>query len=290
MTLGYLGPEGTFSQQAARDYDAAARHIPYSTIPSVMQAVEAGEVREAVVPIENSLEGPVTATTDLLIHHSPLVIKRELVVPVHHCLAIRRGTRASDARVVYSHPQALAQCRGYLRRRMPSAEAVASLSTASSVTDMLASPVPAAAISSRAAAEGRGAVVAEANIEDSSNNRTRFLVLGRRDGARTGSDKTSICFDYDRDGPGTLHGTLGALAARRINMVKIESRPDKRSLGRYVFLIDMEGHRTDPTVADALEEMRASASMFKILGSYPRAAEPGASTAADTVARAAGLT
>lgn len=290
MTLGYLGPEGTFSQQAARDYDAEVRHIPYSNIPSVMQAAEAGEVQEAVVPIENSLEGPVTATTDLLIHHSPLVIRRELVVPVHHCLVIRPGARASDAEVVYSHPQALAQCRGYLRRRLPTAEPVASLSTASSVTDMLASPVPAAAISGRTAAEGRGVVVAEANIEDSSNNRTRFLVLGRRDGARTGSDKTSICFDYDRDGPGTLHGTLGALATRRINMVKIESRPDKRSLGRYVFLVDLEGHRTDPVVADALEEMRASASMFKILGSYPRAAEPGASAATGPASRADRLT
>lgn len=289
MTLGYLGPEGTFSQQAAHDYDATARHIPYSNIPSVMQAAEAGEVQEAVVPIENSLEGPVTTTTDLLIHHSPLVIKRELVVPVHHCLVIRPGIRASDAEVVYSHPQALAQCRDYLRCHLPTAEPVASLSTASSVTDMLASQVPAAAISSRAAAEGRGAVVAEANIEDSANNRTRFLVLARRDGTRTGSDKTSICFDYDRDGPGTLHGTLGALAARRINMVKIESRPDKRSLGRYVFLVDMEGHRTDPAIADALEEMRASASMFKILGSYPRAVEPEATAATDPGARAARL-
>lgn len=282
MTLGYLGPEGTFSQQAARDYDADARHIPYSSIPAVLQATEAGEVQEAVVPIENSLEGPVTTTTDLLIHHSPLVIKRELVVPVHHCLVIRSGTRAADAVVVYSHPQALAQCRSYLRRHMPAAEPLASLSTASSVADMLASRVPAAAISSRTAAEERGAVVAEANIEDRPNNRTRFLVLGREDGSPTGSDKTSICFDYDRDGPGTLHGTLGALAARRINMVKIESRPDRRSLGRYVFLVDMEGHRTDPPVADALEEMRAGASMFKILGSYPRAVGTGTTAASPT--------
>lgn len=271
MTLGYLGPEGTFSQQAACDYDGTVRHVPYLNIPSVMRAAEAGEVDEAVVPIENSLEGPVTTTTDLLIHRSPLVIKRELVVPVHHCLVIRPGARASDAQVVYSHPQALAQCRGYLRRNLPSAEPVASLSTASSVADMLGSLLPAAAISSMAAAEARGAVVADANIEDSANNRTRFLVLAHEDGARTGSDKTSICFDYDRDGPGTLHGTLGALATRGINMVKIESRPDKRSLGRYVFLVDMEGHRTDPPIAEALQEMRARACMFKILGSYPRA-------------------
>ncbi len=99
--------------------------------------------------------------------------------------------------------------------------------------------------------------------------------LAHMDGSRTGSDKTSVCFDYDRDGPGTLHGTLGALATRGINMVKIESRPDKRSLGRYVFLVDIEGHRTDPAVAEALEEMRTSATMFKVLGSYPKAAEAG---------------
>ena len=283
MTLGYLGPEGTFSQQAACDYDGAALHVPYPSVAAVMQAAEAGEVDEAVVPIENSLEGPVTTTTDLLIHHSPLVIKRELVVPVHHCLAIRPGARASDARVVYSHPQALAQCRGFLRSRLPSAEPVASLSTASSVADMFASRVPAAAISSRAGAKRGGAVVAEANIEDGANNRTRFLVLARQDGSPTGSDKTSICFDYDRDGPGTLHGTLGALARRGINMVKIESRPDKRSLGRYVFLVDMEGHRAEPVVAEALEEMRTGATTFKILGSYPKAAEAGVRADEDLV-------
>ena len=267
--VGYLGPPGTFSEHAAVEYDPAAVHVAFGDIATVVGAADAGEVDEAIVPLENSTEGAVTLTTDLLVHHTDLRIRREVVVPIHHCLLTARDVALEEVRVVYSHPQAIAQCRGYLARHLPRAETVASLSTVSAVHDMAAGGRTAAAISSRRAAAVLGASVAAADIEDVPNNRTRFVVLGREDARPTGRDKTSICFDFSADGPGTLHGVLGKLADRRINMHKIESRPAKSSLGQYIFLIDMEGHRQDPVVAEALESIRARASSFKILGSYP---------------------
>ena len=269
--LAYLGPEGTYSEQAAVDYDPDARRVPYPSIPAVFRAADNGEAEQAVVPIENSLEGVVTYTVDLLINESDLKIRNEIVLPVHHYLLSEPDTAMEDVRVVYSHPQAIAQCRRYLNRRLPNAEHFASLSTAGAVEDMRNSERPAVAISSRRAAEIFGATILDSNIEDTQNNQTRFVVLAAEDGRRTGTDKTSICFDFSEDSPGILYDTLGELARRRVNMLKIESRPDKRSLGRYVFLIDMEGHREDPVVSEALEAVQARAAMFKILGSYPRA-------------------
>ncbi len=269
--LGYLGPPGTFSEEAAVEYDPAAVRVAFGDFPGVVRAAEDGDVNEAIVPLENSTEGAVTLTTDLLVHRTDLKIRREVVLPIHHCLLTAREVVPEEVRVVYSHPQAIAQCRGYLARHLPGVEPVASLSTVSAVHDMKAGGRPAAAISSRRAATVLGAFVAAADIEDVPNNRTRFVVLGREDAKPTGRDKTSICFDFSADGPGTLHGVLGELADRRINMHKIESRPAKSSLGQYIFLIDMEGHREDPVVAEALESIRARASFFKILGSYPRA-------------------
>ncbi len=271
MKLAYLGPQGTYSEQAAIDYAADSELIPYNAIPVVVRAVETGEVEEAIVPIENSLEGVVTYTADLLIHQSPLKIKGEVVVPIHHHLLMPPEILMEDVRVVYSHPQAIAQCRGYLGRNMPDAEHVASLSTASAVDDMNSSRRPSAAISSLRAAELFNARVAESNIEDVPNNQTRFVVLASEDSERTGQDKTSICFDFPHDAPGTLYGMLGELATREINMIKIESRPDRRSLGKYVFLIDIDGHREDQIVSEALGAMRNRASLFKIFGSYPKA-------------------
>ena len=270
IRLGYLGPRGTYSEQAGIDYNPNADAVPFASIPAVVAAAEEGQVDEAIVPIENSLEGTVTFTVDLLIHQSDLKIRGEVVVPIHHCLLALPGTDLEDVEVVYSHPQALAQCRRYLRQNMPDAEPIASLSTASAVEDMRGSRHVSAAISSRRAADIFDARVVEVNIEDISNNQTRFIILAATDSDRTGDDRTSICFDFSEDAPGVLYETLGELATRRINMIKIESRPDRRSLGRYVFLIDMEGHREDPIIRDALEGVSSRASMFKVLGSYPK--------------------
>ncbi len=272
MRLAYLGPQGTYSEEAALQHGGGARPVPFSSIPAAVHATEEGTADAAIVPIENSLEGAVTYTTDLLIHRTPLRIRREIILPIHHCLLVQDEADCDAVRVVYSHPQALAQCRGYLARKLPEAEPVASLSTAGAVRDMQESDRPAAAISSARAAELFGAVVLDRDIEDVPSNETRFIVLGPKDSPRTGRDKTSICFDFSEDAAGILHGALGELASRDINMVKIESRPDRRSLGRYIFLIDMEGHREDAIVREALDGIRTRASMFKVLGSYPRAA------------------
>ncbi|MCY3599854.1 MAG: prephenate dehydratase [Gemmatimonadetes bacterium] len=272
--VGYLGPPGTFSEQAARRYDPLARHVPFGDIESVVRAAEKEKIDEALVPLENSTEGPVTVTTDLLVHRTDLRIRREVVLPIHLCLLTEGGVDFDEIRVVYSHPQAIAQCRDYLARKLPNAEPVASLSTVRAVEDMRIDGPGAAAISSLRAAEVRHAFVREGHIEDVPGNRTRFAVLAQRDHEPTGKDKTSICFDFAADGPGTLYQALGELANRRINMLKIESRPAKSSLGRYVFLIDFEGHRTDRFVAEALDRIRERASSFKILGSYPKASDP----------------
>lgn len=275
MRISYLGPEGTYSEEAAlgRAGQAApegAHLVPFATIPATVGAVEEGDADEAVVPMENSLEGVVTHTADLLIHRTRLTIRGEIVLPIHHCLVLQPALAFPDVRVVYSHPQALAQCRGYLARRLPNAEPVASLSTAGAVGDMQESERPAGAISSLRAAELFGAEVAARDIEDVRSNKTRFVVLGPTDAVRTGRDKTSICFDFSEDAAGILHGALGELATRNISMTRVESRPDRRSLGRYFFLIDVEGHREDPVVREALAGIRARASIFKVLGSYPR--------------------
>ena len=236
-----------------------------------MRATEGGTADEAVVPIENSLEGPVTHTVDLLIHHTSLAIRGEVVLPIHHCLVTRPGAALDEVRVVYSHPQALAQCRGYLSDRFPDAEPVASLSTADAVRDMQGSAAGAAAVSSERAALVFGAEIADRNIEDVGTNKTRFVALAATDAPPTGRDKTSICFDFSEDAAGTLHGALGEIASRDLNMIKIESRPDRRSLGRYIFLVDVEGHREDRAVAAALDGIRRRAAMFRVLGSYGRA-------------------
>lgn len=271
MSIAYLGPRGTYSEEAALQYaGTAARLVPYDTIGAVIGAVEEGGADEAVVPIENSLEGAVTRSADLLIQHTDILIRMEIVLQIHHCLLAQPGFALPLVRVVYSHPQALAQCRGYIAKKLPGAEPVASLSTAGAVKDMGSSTRPAAAISSRRAAEIFGANIIDRNIEDADNNMTRFIVLAREDAAPTGRDKTSICFDFTEDAAGTLHGALGEFATRGINMIKIESRPDRRSLGRYIFLVDIEGHREDAVVGEALAGIRRRAGLFRILGSYPR--------------------
>ena len=276
VRLAFLGPEGTYTEQAALDYDATAERIPFSGIPSVIRAVLSGEADEAVAPIENSMEGMVTFTVDLLIDESGLQIKNEVIVPIHHCLLGDPDTDLERVEVVYSHPQALAQCREYLTRHLPNAERIAALSTAEAVSDMRGdSRHLAVAISSRRAAEIFNANIIRHEIEDIHNNQTRFVILASEDHEPTGNDRTSICFDFDLDAPGLLYHTLGELATREINMIKIESRPNRREPGRYIFLIDLEGHRDNPEVHDALDGVRARTSMFKILGSYPRATPPG---------------
>ena len=268
--LAYLGPAGTFSEEAAVQYDPDAEMEPHVSIPAVALAVASGMADEGVVPIENSLEGSVTFTLDTLIQEDRLLIRRELVLPIEHCLIVKPGTKSGEIQAIYSHPQALAQCRSFLERCFPKAQQIASLSTAAAVDDVRESAEISAAIAPRRAAELQEMEILGEGIQDSSTNVTRFVVLAQCDHPRTGRDKTSLCFSFQEDKPGALYNALGVFAHRDINLTKIESRPSKQYLGDYIFLIDMHGHREDPVIAAAIETVRIHTSMLKVFGSYPR--------------------
>ncbi len=271
-SLGYLGPPGTFGEQAALRYDPGANLVGLASNGAVVIAVGSGEVETGIAPIENSLEGPVNETLDALLQSEAVFIRGELVLPVEQHLIAAPGTRLEDVTLVVSHPQALAQSRGFIEKHLPNARLEAALSTAAAVTSVMNLP-GAAAIGTRRAAELAGGVVLAANVHDVALNKTRFLVLGREDAPASGDDKTSIAFTVAHDRPGTLLSVLRELADRGINLTRIESRPSREDLGIYVFFIDFEGHRDDATVAEALAAVRAQAHYFRLLGSYPRFVE-----------------
>jgi prephenate dehydratase len=268
-TVAYLGPPGTFTEEAALRYRPAATLRPYPTEAAVVAAVAAAEAEEGVLAIENSIEGPVTRTIDSLVHDSQLSIKAEVVLAIEHCLIARPGTEIESVTAVYAHPQALNQCRKYIGRRLPRARQMAALSNAAAVEEVMGVP-GAAAIAGARAAELYGAAVLDRGIGDAPNNKTRFVVIAPEDSPPTGHDKTSIAFTVAHDRPGTLIEVLRAFSDRAINLTKIESRPSREELGIYIFLVDMDGHRSEPPVAEALRDVQAKAFFFRILGSYPR--------------------
>ncbi|MBF8266094.1 MAG: Prephenate dehydratase [Dehalococcoidia bacterium] len=268
--VAYFGPAGTFTEEAALSYDPQAQLIPFPTIPAVAAAVSTGMADEGVVPIENSIEGSVNDTLDLLIHESQTLIRQEIILPIEQCLLVKPGTPTTAVEVIYSHPQALAQCRRFLERCFPKAQLVAALSTAAAVEEMMKSSIPSAAVGPQRAALLWGAQVLARGIQDHKSNLTRFVVLAATDNTPTGADKTSFCFSFAEDKPGLLLSVLQEFANRKINLAKVESRPSKDSLGKYIFLIDLEGHRLDPIIAEALARVHAKCDLFKMFGSYPR--------------------
>jgi prephenate dehydratase len=272
VRLAYLGPPGTFSEEAASLYLPAAgvKLLPFQSIPAVVSAVETGIAQEGLVPVENSLEGSVGVTLDILIRESTLLIKRELVLPIRHFLLSRQGVEIAEVSVLYSHPQALGQCRRFIDRCLPDVETVAALSTATAVVQMLACPEPAAAVATLRAAEIYGAQILASDIHDQSSNQTRFAVLARTDHPPTGDDKTSICFDLKSNTPGALLAVLREFSDEGINLEKVESRPTKESLGEYVFLVDIAGHRVDPHISGVLRRIEEVVGRLRIMGSYPR--------------------
>ena len=277
LRIAYLGPPGTYTEEAALLYAPSGTRVPFSTPSAVATAVESGMADEGIVAIENSLEGAVPDTLDLLIHDSTLHIRHEIVIPILHCLLAKEGTAVEQVEAVYSHPQALGQCRKFIEQCFPKAQAVAALSTAAAVEQMLAQP-HAAAIGNRRAAELYGATILAQGIQDSPNNVTRFVVLAAEDHEPTQQDKTSLCFGFNEDRPGTLVSVLEAFSNRGINMTKIESRPTKENLGKYIFLVDIEGHRSQSPVKEALDEVleHSEPQWFRIFGSYPRYQNNGA--------------
>ena len=269
MNVAYLGPPGSYSEQAAKDWEQEGDLVPAESIPAVAELVTQRKADQGVIPIENSIEGGVTFTLDLLIQSSELLICGELIVPIRHALMARNEIPISEIRQVLSHPQSLGQCRQFLLDELPHATLVASLSNSKAVQEMMDSDLTTAAISSERAAVLYGARVLKYRVEDVPNNETRFIVLSHSDHRRTGNDKTSICFEFGDDSPGILSESLMEFASRDINLAKIESRPNKKNLGRYIFLADIEGHRSDKLVSEALKALGQKVTMMKILGSYP---------------------
>lgn len=271
MRIAYLGPAGTFSEEAALQCAGPDDElIPFASFPALVSAVESAVADSAVLPIENSLEGSVSTTLDLLIHETKLQISREIVVPVHQCLIGIPGTDITKVTRIHSHPQALGQCRRFTSRVLPGAHETAALSTAGSVEEVIkGGDTTVAAIAPARAAELYGGEILARNIEDNHANVTRFVALTETDHAPTGDDKTSLCITAYSNIPGSLYAVLDELASDKIQMTRLESRPAKGVLGEYFFLIDIEGHRLEDEIGRALERMRAKSDIFRILGSYP---------------------
>jgi prephenate dehydratase len=269
MKIGYLGPQGTFSEMAMLSYceNLNAEQVPFSSIPDAIWAVHDQQVQEAVVPVENSLEGTVYTTLDLLAHEVELMIKREIVIPVRQALLGKVPVSLAEIEYVFSHPQGIGQCMRFIRKHMPQAEIKFTNSTSEGAKIAADTPKSVAIGTIRAAQLYDLQVLAE-NIQDQSYNCTRFLVLAKEDHPPTGDDKTSMLIAVP-DTPGSLYAMLGEFASRGINLQKIESRPSRKVLGEYIFFIDVNGHRQDAPVKDAIDTMRAKSYNVKMLGSYP---------------------
>jgi prephenate dehydratase len=279
--IGFLGPPGTFSEEALLSQSdlAAAEVVALPSFPDVLAAVEAGDIDLGFLAIENSIEGTVNANLDALVFERDLLIVREVVLTIQQNLLVPPGMRLVDVKRVVSFPHATAQCRAWLQANLPGVEEVAASSTAEGVRLVGEERPPGtAAIGTHLAASLYGLEVLATDIEDHDDNATRFVLVARPDHgipAPTGHDKTSIvCFQFD-DRPGSLHAILGQFSARNLNLTKLESRPTKRGLGDYCFIIDVDGHVDDEVMADCLRDLHATLPVVKFLGSYPAAGEHG---------------
>jgi len=268
LRIAYLGPQGTFSQAAAyKHFGHAVGNVPCGTIDEAFRAVETGRADYAVVPAENSTEGTVSRTLDLIVG-SPLKICGEVLLPIHQNLLRKTGGQDGIARV-YGHAQSLAQCQHWLNQNLPKVERVSVASNAEGAR-MAAEDPASAAIAGEIAAETYGLNIIVPRIEDEPNNTTRFLVLSDHDAMPSGRDKTSLAMSASNV-PGAVVKLLQPLADAGVSMTKFESRPVKGANWEYLFFVDIEGHRDDPVVANALKEVTARAAMVKVLGSYPAA-------------------
>jgi chorismate mutase/prephenate dehydratase len=270
LKIGYLGPEGTFTQQAVlKHFGHSVRALALTSIEEVFHEVEAGDADFGVVPIENSSEGTVNNTLDMFLT-SPLRVCGEIELRIHHNL-MGRMTSLSDVVRVCAHPQALAQCRGWLQEHMPAAERVPASSNAEGAR-RARDEDGTAAIAATAAAEVYGLNMLMPEIEDRPDNTTRFLVVGRKLFPSSGVDKTTLLVSIAHtDAPGALFRLLEPFAQHAISMSRIESRPSRRRKWDYVFFIDLDGHADVEPLAGALAEVKERASLYRVLGSYPRA-------------------
>ena len=277
-TIAYLGPPGTFSEEALLSEGDLAEHqlVDLPTFPDVLAAVAEGRTDLGFVAIENAIEGTVNVTVDALVFEHDLLIQREVVIPVHQHLLAPAGVTLDEVDHVVSFPVALAQCRRFFTERMPGVLEVAAPSTSDAARMVAAGQCPprSAAIGTRLAAKLYDLEVVSESIEDHPENATRFVLVARQEAgipAPTNHDRTSIVLFQRRNAPGSLHAILGEFAARGLDLTKLESRPRKQALGQYCFLIDVEGHIADDVVADCLREVHAHLAEVKLLGCYPAA-------------------
>ncbi len=267
MKIAYLGPEATFTHQAAiRRFGSSLQYSPQKTIADVFTEVRKGRAEYGVVPVENSTEGVVTHTLDMFVD-SDLKIVAQLVLPIQHCLL--SNWPRQQLKKLYAHPQSLGQCRVWLQNNLPRVEIVETSSNARSA-ELAKKEEHTAAIAGILAAERYGLDVLEYDIQDNVSNATRFLVLGRQSPAPTGKDRTSLMMGV-ADRPGALHNAISAFRRYRINMTKIESRPSKRKAWEYFFFVDCDGHAQDRKVQKALRDLGEHCNFVKVLGSYPNA-------------------
>jgi len=268
--VAYLGPKGTFCEQAAQKYFSSlkVRFEPVTSIADVFRMVEENKVLYGVVPVENSLEGSVNETLELLLD-SDLLVYGEVELRIEHCLITKPNTKFEDLKLVLSKSQALAQCHRFLQNKLSTVEIKEVNSTAKAV-EMLNNMDNAAAIGTENAAKNFGMTILIKGIEDNINNFTRFFILSQKDSQPTGRDKTSIIFSA-KNTPGSLYNILGAFATREINLTKVESRPVRGKPWEYIFYLDFDGHKNDQKSKDALKDIEEKCIFVKILGSYPKA-------------------
>ncbi len=262
--ISFLGPKGTYTHEAASK--VGNNLIPYCTIPAVFESVDEGECVSGVIPIENSIEGAVGQTLDIFAHKSNLKISGEIIIPIDHCLIVNKGSSLEDITDVYSHSQALGQCRDFLSGI--SAQLHYSVSTANAAKSIIGN-FNSGAIGNSKSAELYDLDIIARGIQDVDNNETRFVIISKDDSLPSNNDKTSIIFSLFEDNPGELYKILGIFLKENINLTKIESRPSKKGLGDYLFYVDFHGHRKDPVISDILEKINKNTSFLKIIGSYP---------------------
>jgi prephenate dehydratase len=266
--IGFLGPSGTFTEEAASSLNGELK--TFDSISGVLDAVKNKNVDLGVVPIENSIEGPVGLVLDLLVHNYNLRIFKELILPIRHNLLLNKNAKMEDIEIIFSVSQALSQCRKFIEDLGVKTRGTSSTAAAA---EMILGKKKAAAIGTEKAAEIYGLKIELRNIQDYKNNLTRFIVLSDQDHLPTGRDKTSVIFSLIKDRSGGLYEILGEFAKADVNLTKIESRPSKEKLGRYIFFIDFEGHRKNESIVNVLNIIRSKVRYIKILGSYPSAGE-----------------
>jgi chorismate mutase/prephenate dehydratase len=268
LSVAFLGPRGTFSEEAAlKHFGGQVRSQPCPSIDEVFRQVEAQQVGYGVVPVENSTDGAVGRTLDLLLA-TPARICGEVLLPVHQCL-MSKSAFAEPITKIFAHAQSLAQCHEWLNQHLPHAERVSVVSNAEGAR-LASQEANTGALGSQAAASAYQLNVLSANIEDQPNNTTRFLVIGEQEAAPSGRDKTSLAMST-LNRPGAMHELLAPLAEEGVDMTRMESRPSRTGMWEYVFFVDLKGHQQEASVARALTQLRGRASFLKILGSYPAA-------------------